>query len=91
MSYKIKYSSTFKSDYKSFQHKTKVCKKIDSVILKLAQWLKLDNSMHDHILKWDYKYCRECHVMPDILLIYKIQDSELILLLVRLWSHSDLF
>ena len=39
----------------------------------------------------DYKDCRECHIEPDWLLIYKKYESELILMLVRTGSHSDLF
>ena len=38
-----------------------------------------------------YKNCSECHIEPDWLLIYKIQNEELILLLFSTGSHSELF
>ena len=45
----------------------------------------------DHALKGNYKGCRECHITPDWLLIYKRDEGRLILALVRNGSHSDLF
>lgn len=39
----------------------------------------------------DYKGCRECHITPDWLLIYRIEENMLILGLTRTGSHSDLF
>lgn len=45
----------------------------------------------DHDLKGDFQGFRECHVEPDLLLIYKIFDDQLVLVLVRVGSHSDLF
>ena len=46
---------------------------------------------NDHQLKGDFDGTRECHIRPDILLIYQIKDKELILLLVNIGSHSKLF
>ena len=45
----------------------------------------------DHNLSGNYAGCRECHITPDWLLIYEIQNDELILCLTRTGSHSDLF
>ena len=42
-------------------------------------------------LSKDYKNCRELHIEPDWLLIYKYEENDLILYLVRTGSHSDLF
>jgi len=42
-------------------------------------------------LHGDYEGFRECHILPDWLLIYQIKKDKLILLLVRTGSHSDLF
>ena len=53
----------------------------------------LDVKYKDHPLI-DNKYyrdCRECHIEPDWLLVYKYNNDELILYLVGTGSHSDLF
>ncbi|WP_097685361.1 type II toxin-antitoxin system YafQ family toxin [Helicobacter pylori] len=49
----------------------------------------LDPRFQDHALKGKWKPFRECHIKPDVLLVYLVQDDELILL--RLGSHSELF
>ena len=91
MKYKVKFSSQFKTDYKSIQHNDKLRSKVDFVITQIAEWKVLDSTFHDHSLKGKYRDCRECHVAPNLVLIYKIVDNDLLLLLARLWSHSDLF
>ena len=48
-------------------------------------------ALRDHMLSGEYKGHRECHVEPDWLLIYRVDEGELILTAVRLGSHSDLF
>ena len=45
----------------------------------------------DHALAGDYRGHRECHIQPDWLLIYKINDRELLLTLTRTGTHSELF
>ena len=52
---------------------------------------KLPEKYQDHRLIGNYKEYRECHVFPDRLLIYKINNTELELLLFRTGSHSELF
>ncbi len=61
------------------------------IIIKLQKWEKLDKKYLDHNLKWNYKKARECHIKPDLLLIYEIKNKELSLLLLRLWTHSEIF
>lgn len=57
----------------------------------LANGEPLPPKNKDHQLKGNYKGHRECHIEPDWLLIYKVQDNMLILTLVRTGSHSKLF
>ena len=64
---------------------------LDNIVYKLSHGEKLDKKYKDHILKGKFKGYHECHVQPDWLLIYKIQDDILILTLVDTGSHSDLF
>ncbi len=51
----------------------------------------LDPKYRDHALVGDYVGFRECHILPDWLLIYMIDHGQLILTVTRTGSHSDLF
>lgn len=51
----------------------------------------LDINYRDHALTGNYIGFRECHILPDWLLIYKIEANTLTLALTRTGSHSDLF
>ena len=64
---------------------------LEEVVNKLANREKLEPKYHDHALSGRYSDFRECHVKPDWLLIYSIDDEELELLLFRNGTHSDLF
>ncbi len=61
------------------------------VISKLASGETLDEKFHDHELLGDWKGFRECHIKPDWLLIYIVNETDLILTLSRTGSHSELF
>lgn len=91
--YTIKRSNDFKKDLKKIIKQRKDISKIVYVIEKLANGIKLEEKYKDHILydSKDYKGCRECHIEPDWLVIYKIFDNDMILLLVSTGSHSELF
>ena len=58
---------------------------------RLAAQEPLDAKCRDHELSGDYSGFRECHIEPDWLLIYRVDDRELVLLLFRTGTHSDLF
>lgn len=64
---------------------------LDEVVTKLANQEKLEEKYHDHALSGDFSDFRECHIKPDWLLIYTIDDEELELFLFRTGTHSDLF
>lgn len=64
---------------------------LDSVVEKLLHGFTLDEKYRDHDLKGKYAGFRECHVQPDWLLIYLIEDDILTLTLVDTGTHSDLF
>ena len=61
------------------------------MIERLANGQPLEEKYRDHDLSGDYKGCRECHVEPDWLLIYEIDNGVLVLMLYRVGSHSELF
>jgi mRNA interferase YafQ len=64
---------------------------LTDVIKTLANGETLDAKYRDHQLSGNYGSFRECHVQPDWLLIYAIEDDTLILYLSRTGTHSDLF
>lgn len=64
---------------------------IDEVVEKLSNGEILDERYQDHRLIGDYKDFRECHIKPDLLLIYRIYDAVLELYLAQVGSHSELF
>lgn len=64
---------------------------LDEVIDHLRQGIPLDPKYKDHILKGEFKGFHECHIKPDWLLIYLIEDDILTLTLINTGSHADLF
>ena len=89
--YTVKLTNKFKKDYKIIEKQGKNIKKLLEVIEVLADGEQLDSKYKDHSLIGNYKGYRECHVRPDLLLIYKIKKKELELLLFRIGTHSDLY
>ena len=82
-------TASFKKDYKKLSNTNKTLLK--EIIIKLQMKEKLEKKYKDHKLIGNYSNCRECHIKPDLLLIYKINDNILELGLVRVGNHSDLF
>ena len=64
---------------------------MQEVISILAQNKELDKNCYPHFLKGKYQKYQECHVLPDLLLIYRIDNNKLILYLIRISSHSEIF
>jgi mRNA interferase YafQ len=85
----IIYTSRFKKDFKKIQNQTKEIIIFREILDKLRKNIKLEEKYKDHKLTGNYKNYRECHLLPDLLLIYKINDDEIIL--ERIGSHSELF
>lgn len=85
MKYKIKFTTTFKKDYKLAVKRGLNIDKLKYVIEILSSGNKLDIKYKDHKLINDknYENVRECHIEPDWLLIYKIEDNILTLNLIR--------
>lgn len=61
------------------------------VVNELINERPLDEKYRDHNLEGNWKGFRECHINPDWLLIYQIDNNDLILTLARTGTHSDLF
>lgn len=91
MKYDIQFTTQFKKDLKLAKKQNKDLDKLFSVIEVLARGETLPPQYRDHDLSGNYKGTRECHVEPDWLLIYEIQDNVLVLMLYRIGTHSELF
>ena len=91
MKYHIVMSSRFARDLKIISKRGYDLDKVKYVINELAKGNTLDPKYKDHQLQGLYSGKRECHILPDWLLIYEIRDDELLLFLARTGTHSDLF
>ena len=89
---KLKYYTKFKKDYKRAMKRGLSKDLLEEVIRMLSQQQPLPAKYKDHyLINFDGKQnVRECHIQPDWLLIYEINESELILGLLRTGTHSDL-
>ena len=89
MKYKLFKTNVFKRSYKKLQLTDIQDQAFIDVVYKLLHSMVLEKRYRDHALKGEYASFRECHVKPDLLLIYKI-DGDL-LKLVDIGTHSELF
>ena len=88
---KIVSSNRFKKDIALARKRNLDLTPLKEVVDKLAKQEKLEQKYHDHPLSGEYVNFRECHIKPDWLLIYCVDDDELELFLFRTGTHSDLF
>jgi len=86
----VSHTSRFKRDFRR-EIKTDAgsAKLLKEVVELLAQGKALPEKRKDHSLSGDWKDHRDCHLKPDLVLIYQTTDEEVTL--VRLGSHSELF
>ena len=93
MKRRIILSSQYKKDIKLARRRSLPEEELNDIVLKLANDVSLSAKNKDHALQGEFVGCRECHIRPDWLLIYrKTDNNELqILELVRTGTHSDLF
>lgn len=90
MTLRIIWTTRFKKDYKLAMKRGLPIEELDDVIRTLARGEALPEEYKDHPLIGNWKGHRECHIRPDWLLIYKINQDFLILTLTRTGSHSEL-
>ncbi len=89
--YIVKPTTQFKKDYKLAVKRGLKIDLLKDIIAALAVGEKLPEKNKDHALTGNWVGHRECHILPDWLLIYRIEDEVLVLTLARTGSHSDLF
>jgi len=85
------FSAKFKKDYKKMVKRGCNPALLEEVVELLRQQIPLPPKNRDHELSGNYTGYRECHLSPDWLLVYKVDKGELILVLARTGTHSDLF
>lgn len=91
MAYKIEVTRQYLKDLRLARKRMLEEKKLNEVIAILASGDELPRQNRDYALSGDYQGCRECHVLPDWLLIYSKKETLKIISLVRTGTHSDLF
>lgn len=87
----LKPTTKFKKDYKRMKKQGKDMALLETVIDDLLAEKVLDKKYLDHALAGKYIGFRECHILPNWLLIYAVDHDQLILTASRTGSHSDLF
>ncbi len=88
----IKRTTQFKRDYKREkrgQYRLTIDDELLTIVRLLITDTKLPEAMHDHSLIGNLKDCRDCHIKPDLVLIYR-KSNDNVLELIRLGSHSEL-
>ena len=89
--YQVKFTTAYKKAYKLMKKRGLDMTPLDDVVDTLRQGKPLDEKYRDHGLTGKFIGFRECHIKPDWLLIYLIENDILTLTLVDTGSHSDLF
>ncbi len=91
MRYKIKTTKKFEKDLKLMAKRGYKIDLLKEVVNKLATGIELEAKYKNHNLVGNWIGYKECHITSDWILIYLIEDDNLVLTLTRTGSHSDLF
>lgn len=89
--YTVKVTTQFKKDYRLAMKRGLKIELLEHIVASLADGMALPEANKDHGLSGNWAGHRECHILPDWLLIYRIEGNVLVLTLTRTGSHSDLF
>ncbi len=89
--YTVKFTAQFKKDYKLAVKRGLKISLLEDIISSLAMGKPLPEKNRDHALTGNWVGHRECHILPNWLLVYRVEDNVLVLTLTRTGTHSDLF
>lgn len=81
----------FRKDYRRVKKRGYDMELLETVINNLLQEKPLEEHYRDHGLAGNYLGFRECHILPDWLLVYAVNKKQLILTASRTGTHADLF
>ena len=88
--YDLAVTAQFRKDYKLAKKRGLKMEALAEIVTLLAKGEALPEKNRDHNLSGNWIGHRECHVLPDWLLIYRIEENVLVLTLTRTGTHSDL-
>lgn len=91
MKYNLRVTNRFKKDLKTAIKRGYNIALLDTVVNTLQSGDPLEEKYRDHPLSGNWEGFRECHITPDWLLVYEIDEGVLVLALNRTGTHSDLF
>ncbi|UZD42914.1 type II toxin-antitoxin system YafQ family toxin [Selenomonas sputigena] len=91
MQYELKYTRAFRRGYKRAKKRGLNLSLLGEIVEMLRCGKKLPKKYADHCLSGDFSQCRECHIQPDWLLVYRIDDDILTLTLMDTGTHAELF
>ena len=86
---KLRIKNSYKKDIRMLHLNQKTEEIVKDVVLKLIRGEKLEKKYNNHKLSGEWIDCFDCHILPDLVLIYQLTGSEVIL--IRLNTHSELF
>ncbi len=90
--YRVKSTRAFRKAFKKYLRRIDFNPKVlREVVFALARGEQLDPKYRDHQLSGELSDRRECHLKHNLLLVYRKRDDVLVLLLIDLGSHDDLF
>jgi len=89
--FSITYTTQFKKDYKRVEKRNYKLSLLKTVVEQIVNNHPLPQRYHAHQLKGHYKDCWECHILPDWLLIWQVDEAENTITFVRTGTHADLF
>ena len=89
--YVVKFTTQFRKDYKLAIKRGLKIELLEQIVALLAAGQSLPEKNKDHVLTGNWVGHRECHILPDWLLVYRVEDDVLVLTLTRTGTHSDLF
>lgn len=90
MKYKISPEKSYRKQYKRLEKRGYDMSLLDDVVFMLANGKTLPTKYRDHPLKGDKRGYRDCHILNDWVLIYKIKNDTLLLILAETGTHSDI-
>lgn len=89
MKFEIIYAKAFKKSFKRLSHTDR--ESVSEILRRLANDEVLEAKYNDHALSGNLKGCRDCHIKPDLVLIYAKNKKFLELIALNVGSHSELF
>jgi mRNA interferase YafQ len=84
-------TNQFKKDYVLTEKRRKDMSRIREVMSLIVEQQTLPPQYHNHLLRGDYEGKSECHIQPDWLLIYRVEERPNSVVFYRTGAHSDLF